>query len=156
MMEPSWAQLSHASSKKIAYLLIQIKYLSRQPPFSNFKYLAIFKSQHLIQLGIFGSEKNLLMDGMICGDLLHTNFLTAYYEHFLPSSKLSSTPAVLCSLVNLIAYSNLEMLNYCGDFFPFSFLWKFFLCCPTYLPRWIPADAVLYRQRTIRHLTRVL
>ena len=88
--------------------------------------LAIFKSQHLIQFGIFGSEKNLLMDGMICGDLLHTNFLTAHYEHFLPSSKLSSTPAVLCSLVNLIAYSNLDMLNYCGDFFPFSFLWKFF------------------------------
>lgn len=61
------------------------------------------KSQHSIQ---FGSEKNLLTDGMIWGDLLRTNFLRPCSAYFSPSSKLSSTPAVLFSLVTLIAYSN--------------------------------------------------
>lgn len=49
----------------------------------------------------FGSEKNLLMDGMIWDDLLRTNFLTLCSAYLSPSSKLSSMPAALFSLVTL-------------------------------------------------------
>lgn len=68
------------------------------------------RSQYLSQ---FGSEKNLLTDGMISGDLLRTNFLRPCSLYFSPSSKFSSTPAALFSLITLIAYQNLDLLNHC-------------------------------------------
>nr|GMD56500.1 luminal-binding protein 8-like [Ipomoea batatas] len=49
----------------------------------------------------FGSVKKPLMDGMISGDLLRTNFLRPCSAYFSPSAKLSSTPAALFSLIYL-------------------------------------------------------
>ena len=63
---------------------------------------------HLFQ---FGSEKNLLTDGMIWGVLLRTNFLTPCCEYFSPSSKFSRTPAALFCLVTLKLESNLNIID---------------------------------------------
>lgn len=49
----------------------------------------------------FGSAKKELMDGMISGSLLRTNFLNECSAYFSPSAKLSSTPAALFSLFTL-------------------------------------------------------
>ncbi|MFS7955938.1 hypothetical protein Hanom_Chr07g00648661 [Helianthus anomalus] len=41
------------------------------------------------------------MDGIISGDLLRTNFLTACSAYLSPSTKFTSTPALRFSLVTL-------------------------------------------------------
>nr|GMC59399.1 luminal-binding protein 8-like [Ipomoea batatas] len=48
-----------------------------------------------------GSVKKPLIDGIISGDLLRTNFLRPCSAYFSPSAKFSSTPAALFSLVTL-------------------------------------------------------
>nr|DAD31073.1 TPA_asm: hypothetical protein HUJ06_009925 [Nelumbo nucifera] len=56
---------------------------------------------HHQQLNVvyFGLVKKLLMEGMISGVLLRTNFLRVCSAYFSPSEKFSSTPAALVSLL---------------------------------------------------------